>query len=65
MASNDMAAAPPLPPGCVDFNKLHNAAKRGDTHEKALDAALIVPEGEAAPPLPVTATTDEGDKDHG
>lgn len=61
--NNEMAVAPSLPPSCIDFNKVHAAAKRGDTPEKAIEDALIVPVGEepsAQPDTPAEETPDNG-----
>lgn len=53
MARNsDLSEAPQLPPACVDFNALHDAAKRGDAAGKALAAALVTPESEIPPAAP-------------
>lgn len=62
MASkDDMAVAPPLPADCIDFNKLHDAAKRGDAAEKAVETALIVPAGETPPDADTTDTKEATD----
>lgn len=46
----DTPIAPPLPGGSVDFNALHNAAKKGADLNKALEkAARTHPEKVDAP----------------
>ncbi|EQA97279.1 hypothetical protein [Sphingobium sp. HDIP04] len=50
----DTPSAPPLPDGSVDFNALHDAARKGKDLDKALEQARFVrPELQAdAPPAP-------------
>ena len=54
MARNtDMPVAPPLPSGSVDFNALHEAARRGEKAERAVKKALLTEGGESISVLEV------------
>lgn len=48
----DTEVAPPTPPACVDFNKLHDACKAGKDHDAALAAAIIKTDADALPADP-------------